>query len=81
MLFAAGYTAEDIADMNPDERAAEAEEERTQGVEPIEEAEAGQRMADHAGASPATIPAEELQQAVGETPRPGAPAAPPDTPI
>ena len=63
--------------MNPEERTAEAEEARAQGVEPIDEAEAAQRMAEHAPAP--ILPPEELQQAVGETPRPSAPAAPPDT--
>ena len=40
LLFAAGYDAEDITDMNPEERAAEVAEALTQGVEPIDEADA-----------------------------------------
>ena len=47
VLFAAGYDAEDIADMNPEERAAEAADALKQGVEPIDESEAARRMAEH----------------------------------
>ena len=77
VLFAAGYSAEDIADMNPDERAAEAEEARDAGRRADRR---GRGRAAHGRARRAADPApEELQQAVGETPRPSAPAAPPDT--
>ena len=53
------------------------------GVEPIDEAEAAARMAEHAGQP--VVPPEELQQAVGESPRPAAPMEsprhPPLTPV
>ena len=68
MLFAAGYDAEDIADMNPDERAAEAADALTQGVEPIDETEAARRMAEHVQAPP-VVDVQGLQQAVAGKPR------------
>ena len=45
-------------------------------IEPIDAAEAAQRMAEHVASAPPVVDTNDLQQAVVETPRPSAPAAP-----
>lgn len=78
VLFGAGYTAEDITDMSPAERAAEIAQARDQGVVGIDPAEATKRLAEHAAktetpAAPAAeaAPAVDFQDLI-----PAAPAAP-----
>ena len=78
VLFVAGYSAEDIADMNPDERAAEAAEARTQGVEPIDETEAARRMTEHAKAQRLI---DICSRRSGRPPAPAPPQRPPTPPF
>ncbi len=56
VLFAAGYDAENIADMSPEERAAEVADARDQGVTGIDPGEAQRRIDAMRDVQPATSP-------------------------
>ena len=72
---------EEIADMNPDERAAEAADALAQGVEPIDETEAARRMAEHVQAPRRSSTCRGCSRRSGRPPAPRPRSAPDTAPL